>query len=100
MLTLKHPIYLEVYLAWDNDPDCFQITYSQQLFSSFRIATIEEVVEHGHDFVDPGGFIDSTNQDELIELADGRYRAKWLKDPEGDELWFISEESGEQFFIV
>lgn len=64
----------KVYIAWDENPEDFHITYSQQLFQNSRLATIDECKNHAGDF---DGFIEATNDGRVVILKEGKFNVVW-----------------------
>ena len=87
----------DIYVAWDNDPELFQLTFSSQYYTNARLATLEEVKSHAADCM---GFIECIKSNELVQLVEGVFRTYWetIKDPVGFEekyLYLVDFENNE-----
>lgn len=74
----------QVYVAWDEDPELWSLTFSRQYFQNSRLASLNEVLRNAHHFVDPGGFVDSIEDGELLILSDVMCRASWEVETDRD----------------
>lgn len=85
----------DIYVAWDDDPELFQITFANQMYTNSRLATLEEIKKYG---ADSDSFISSIKSDELVKVVEGVFKTYWEteKDPIGFEesyLYLVDEKN-------
>lgn len=78
----------DIYVAWDDDPKLFQITFANAQFVYSRLATLEEVKKYG---ANSDSFINSIKSNELIKVVEGVFKTYWEteKDPIGFEEKYL-----------